>query len=297
MSGLNPELPAVWRRLLRGRILPILIAGSATLIVAVRFVAPVPSGAVHSELAHLQTANEITGFALMIVALAGAYLLLAPDIHDEFESLTAAGGSRPVTFAAGRVVAGAGGLLIATVALGVAIETLDVGGAYQREEAVHLLVLFANAVPVFILALLLTCLFGRGAGLIGAFFLLAIGADAAYQRGSFADHFIEPSGLFWGEQLFAWLAPRPLMDPLPGIALMDESVALQQFPVREGHAVWGADLIQVSGSADLVQYAVYLAALLVIFYVVCRWRATHARSRFRLVPSWLEARRPGRGED
>ena len=85
--------------------MPILIVGSAVLIVAVRFVAPAPSGAVHSELAHLQTANEITGFALMIVALASAYLLLAPDIHDEFESLTAAGGSRPVTFAAGRVVA------------------------------------------------------------------------------------------------------------------------------------------------------------------------------------------------
>jgi hypothetical protein len=280
--------------MLSGRVIPILIAVSVLLIAAVRAIAPTPAGAVHSELARLQGGNEIAGFVVLIVAFVSAYLLLAPDLHDEFESMSSGGTSRPLTFAAARVLVGAATLLVTVAALGITVEALDVGGAYQRQEALHLAVLFANALPVFMLALALTCTFGRGIGLVGALILLWVGSDAAYQRGSFADHFIEPSGLFSAEQAVAWFAPRSLLDALPGITLIDQSVALQQFPVREGQAVWGADLIQVSGGADIVQYAGYLVALGVLLYIVCRLRARRARSRFRLVPTWLEARREQR---
>ena len=291
MIGLRNELRVVSRRLLTGRLLPILIGGAVLLIIGSRLIAPVPAGAIHSELARLQSANEVTGFVLMIVAFLGSYLLLAPDLHDEFESMTIGGGTRPLTFAAARLLAGAGGLLVTTLVLGLTVEALDVGGRYQREEALRLVILLADAVPVFVLALVLTCLFGRVAGLIGTFVLLSVGYDAAYQRAAVTDQFIEPSGLYSAEQLVAWVAPRPLMDPLPGIAVKDLSVALQQFPVREGHAVWGADLIQVSGSVEIAQYAAYLVALAALLYIVCRFRARRARSRFHLVPAWLEARR------
>jgi hypothetical protein len=227
----------------------------------------------------------------MIAAFLSSYLLVAPDLHEEFESMSSSGGSQPLTFAAARLLAGAGGLLATTVVLGLAVEALDIGGRYQREEALHLLVLFADALPVFTLALVLMCLFGRVASVIVTFVLLSVGYDAAYQRAALTDQFIDPSGLFSAEQLIAWLAPRPLMDPLPGIAFMDHSVALQQFPVREGHAVWGTDLIQVSGSTDLSQYTAYLIALAAVLYIVCAYRARRARSRFHLVPAWLERRR------
>lgn len=290
MSGLRNELGVVSRRMLTGRLIPILIAASVLLIIASRAIAPTPAGVIHTELARLESGNEITGFVLMIVAFVSAYLLLAPDLHDEFESMSIAGGSRPLTFATARVMVGVGGLVATTLVLGLVMEALDTGGHYEREEALHLIVLGADALPVFMLALILTSIFGRWAGLIGAFFLLSVGSDAAYQRGAAADHFIEPSGLFSAEQILAWLAPRPLMDPLPGIAFMDQSVALQQFPVREGQAVWGSDLIQVSGSIDIAQYAAYLVVLAAILYIVCRLRARHARSRFHLVPAWLEKR-------
>ena len=281
----------MWRRLLVARLVPILIGASALLIVAARLVASVPAGLVHSELARLSSGNEVIGFLLLILAFLCAYLLVAPDLHDEFESMTATGGSRPLTFAAARVLAGVGGLLVATAVLGLVVEAMDLGGRYQEAEAVHLAVLFANAVPIFILALVLTCLFGRVAGLIGAFVLMSIGSHAAYERGALSDRFIDPNGALSAEQALAWLAPRPLLDSLPGIALIDQSEALNQFPVREGSAVWGADLIQVSGPADIVQHAVYLVAVAIALYVACRFRAARARSRFHLVPSWLEERR------
>ena len=295
MSGLYHDIRAVSQRLLAGRIAPILIAASAVLIVAVHFIAPVPGGA-HTELARLSGSNEIAGFVLLILAFLIAYLLVAPDLHDEFEIMTATGGSRPLTFAMGRVLVGVAGLLAAAVVFGVVVEALDIGGRYQAGEAVHMGVLFANAVPVFMLALVLTCLFGRVAGVVGTFFFLSVGWDAAYQRGALSDHFIDPSGLFSLEQTVAWLGPRPLMDSLPGIALLDQAVALNQFPVREGQAVWGADLIQVSGSPEITLYIVYLVALAIAFYLVCRLRAGRARSRFHLVPSWLEARQAERAE-
>ena len=278
-----------------GRIVPILIAASAVLIVAVHFVAPVPRGA-HTELARLSGSNEIAGFVLLILAFLTAYLLVAPDLHDEFESMTATGGSRPLPFVVARVLVGVAGLLAAAVVFGVVVEALDIGGRYQADEAVHMGVLFGDAVPVFMLVLVLTCVFGRFAGLVGTFFFLSVGWDAAYQRGALSDHFIDPSGLYSLEQAVAWLGPRPLMDSLPAIALLDQAVALNQFPVREGQAVWGADLIQVSGSPEITLYVVYLLALAIAFYVVCRLRAGRARSRFHLVPSWLEARRADRAE-
>ena len=295
MSGLYHDIRAVSQRPLAGRIAPILIAASAVLIVAVHFVAPVPGGA-HTEPARLSASNEIAGFVLLILPFLIAYLLVAPDLHDEFESMTATGGSRPLTFALGRVLVGLATLLVATVVLGSVVEILDIGGRYQAGEAVHMGVLFADAVPVFMLALLLICLFGRVAGLIGTFLFLSLGWDAAYQRGALADHFIDPSGLFSLEQAVAWLGPRPLMDSLPGIALMDQAVALNQFPVRAGQAVWGADLIQVSGSSEVTLYVAYLLALAIGFYLVCRLRAGRARSRFHLVPTWLETRRADRAE-
>jgi hypothetical protein len=295
LSGFYLDIRALSQRLLAGRVAPILIGASAALIVAVHFIAPVPGGA-HTELARLRGSNEIAGFVLLILAFLIAYLLVAPDLHDEFESMTEAGGSRPLTFAVGRVLVGVAGLLAAAVVFGAVVEALDIGGRYQAGEAVHMGVLFANVVPVFMLALVLTCLFGRVAGLVGAFFFLSVGWDAAYQRGALSDHFIDPSSLFSLEQTVAWLGPRPLTDSLPGIALLDQAVALNQFPVREGQAVWGADLIQVSGSPEITLYIVYLLALAIAFYLVCRMRAGRARSRFHLVPSWLEARRAERAE-
>jgi hypothetical protein len=290
LSGLYGEIHLVSRRMLAWRLMPLLVAASALVVIASGVVAPTPSGAIHHELARLQSGNEITGFVLMVAAFLSAYLLLAPDLHEEFESMSSAGGSRPLTFAAARVLVGAAGLLATTLALGVAVELLDVGGRYQGAEVLHLLVLFANAVPVFVLALVLTSMFGRIAGVIVTFFLLSVGSDAAYQRASAADHFIEPSGLYSAEQLVAALGPRPLVDPLPGIALIDQSVALNQFPIREGQGVWGADLIQVSGAADITHYFAYLAALAAVLYVVCLFRSARARSRFHLVPAWLEKR-------
>jgi hypothetical protein len=290
LSGLYHDIRTVSQRLLAGRIVPILIAASAVLIVAAHFIAPVPGGA-HTELARLSGSNEIAGFVLLVLPFLIAYLLVAPDLYDEFESMTATGGSRPLTFAVGRVLVGVAGLLAAAVVLGAVVEALDIGGRYQAGEAVHMGVLFANAVPVLMLALVLTCLFGRVAGVIGTFFFLSVGSDAAYQRGALSDHFIDPSGLFSLEQTVAWLGPRPLMDSLPGIALLDQAVALNQFPVRAGQAVWGTDLIQVSGSPEITLYVAFLLALAIAFYLVCRLRAVRARSRFHLVPSWLEARR------
>jgi hypothetical protein len=297
VNGLGAEVRAVWRRLLVARLIPILIGASALLIVAARLVAPVPAGPVHSELARLSSGNEVTGFLLMILAFLSAYLLVAPDLHDEFESMTATGGSRPLTFAAARVLAGIGGLLVTTTALGLVVEAMDLGGRYQEAEAVHLGVLFVNSVPIFILALALTCIFGRVAGLIATFVLMSLGSHAAYERGALSDHFIDPNGALSVEQTLAWLAPQPLLDSLPGIALIDQSEILNQFPVRAGSAVWGADLIQVSGPTEITQYALYLLAVVIAFYVVCRFRAARARSRFHLVPSWLEDRRASRADD
>ena len=41
-------------------------------------------------------------------------------------------------------------------------------------------------------------------------------------------------------------------------------------------------------------FALLLLAVGIAFYVVCRFRAARARSRFHLVPSWLEDRRASR---
>ena len=71
---------------------------------------------------------------------------------------------------------------------------------------------------------------------------------------------------------------------------MDQSVALQQFPVRQGSGVWGWDLIQVSGSADIALFVGYLIALAALLYVLCRWRAAQAHSRFVPVAGWLDDR-------
>jgi hypothetical protein len=295
LSGLVHEIRVVSPRLLAGRMAPILVAVSAVLIVAVHFVAPVLGGA-HTELGRLSGSNEIASFVLLTLAFLTAYLLVAPDLHDEFESMTETGGSRPLAFALARVLVGVAGLLTAAVVFGVVVVALDIGGRYQAAETLHMGVLFANAVPVYLLSLVLTCLLGRVAGLIGTFVLLSVGSDAAYQRGAISDHFIDPSGLVSFEQTVAWLGPRPLVDSLPGIALVNQAVALNQFPVREGQAVWGTDLIQVSGSADITLYVAYLLALAIAFYLVCRQRAGRARSRFHFVPSWLEPRRPDRAE-
>ena len=45
---------------------------------------------------------------------------------------------------------------VGNLVLGIAAEAMDVGGQYQTQEALHVVVLYANAVPVFMLALLLT---------------------------------------------------------------------------------------------------------------------------------------------
>jgi hypothetical protein len=271
--------------------MPLLLAGIALLLVAVRFTAPAPAGAVHGEVARLQSANEIIGFAVLIAALITAYRLLSPDISGEFESLSLRGAAGPLAFAAGRVLVGIGGLLLATAVLGLVVEVMDRGGLYMREEAVHLAVFFGNAASLFMLAMALTCAFGRIVGLIAPVVMYAIGGDAAYQRAALADGFIAQTPFYWSEELIAWLLPRPLVDPFTGIALMDQSVALEQFPIRQGHLVWGWDLIQVSGASDLFAYAFYLVVLAGLIYAACLLRRAQARSRFVPVVGWL-----GRGK-
>ena len=270
--------------------MPVLLAGTALLLVAVRFTAPVPAGAAHAEVARLQGANEIVGFAVLVAALISAYRLLSPDIRGEFESLSLRGAASPPAFAAGRLLVGIGGLLLATAVLGLVVEVMDLGGLYGREEAVHLAVIFANAVSLLMLAMVLMCAFGRIVGVIAPVVMYALGGDAAYQRAALADGFIAQTPFYSAEELFAWLLPRPLVDPFTGIALMDQSAALEQFPIRQGHLVWGWDLIQVSGASDLFAYALYLIALAGLFYIACLLRRGQARSRFVPVAGWLGRR-------
>jgi hypothetical protein len=291
VTRLRNELRQVWQRPWGGRLMPVLFAAPSLLVAAVWVAAPRPAGEIHSELERLQSADEIIGFVLTVAALISAYWLLAPDIEGEFESLSRRGGSDPFTFAAGRALVGAAGLLLVAAALGLVVEALDVRGSYQKAEALRVAVLLVNALPVFMLAMVLTGAFGRIIGMVAPVVLQAFGAEAAYQRGALADGFIEPTPLYSAEQFFAWLTPHSLIDPLPGIALMDQSVALQQFPVREGHSVWGADLIQTSGFVDVAHYAGYLLLLTALLCFVCWRRAVQARSRFHAVPTWTETRR------
>lgn len=289
-NGLVAEIRIAWARTWGGRLLPLLLAGVALLVVVQRLVTPAPAGAVHTELGRLATANESIGFALMVGALVSAYRLLSPDLSSEFESLSSRGTSGPLAFMGGRLVVGTGGLGLAAIVLGFMVEVFDLGGRYQKEEAVHVATLFVNAVPLLMLAMVLTCSFGRIVGMIASVVMLNLGADAAYQRAALADGFIAPSGLYSIEQAVAWLLPRPLVDPFTAVVLMDQSVALQQFPVRQGTGVWGWDLIQVSGVADVTIFAAYLVVLAGLLYVSCRWRAAQARSRFVPVAGWLDNR-------
>lgn len=291
MTRLRNELRQAWQRPWGGRLMPVFFAAATLLVAAVWVVAPRPAGAIHSELERLQSANEIIEFVLIVAALISAYRVLAPDIEGEFESLSRRGGSDPFTFAAGRALAGAAGLLLGAAALGLAVEALDVGGSYQRAEALRVAVLLANALTVFMLAMVLAGAFGRIVGMIAPVVVQALGVEAAYQRGALADGFIEPTPLYSAEQFFAWLMPHSLIDPLKGIALIDQSVALQQFPVREGNTVWGADLIQVSSFVDVAHYAGYLLLLTALLVFVCWRRAVQARSRFHELPTWTETLR------
>jgi hypothetical protein len=269
--------------------MPGLLLVAVLLLAAVRVWGSTPAGAVHRELGWLGSANEIIAWVLVVLALVSAYRLMAPDVRDEFEALSTRGQSRPIMFAAGRALVGAGGMFVTAAALGLAVEVLNLGGRYEREEALRVFVLFLNAMPLFMMAMILTCAFGRIVGMITPLVMQALGVEAAYQRGAMADHFIDPSGLYSFEQLLAWLAPRPLIDPLLGIILMDQSAALEQFPVRQGHSVWGWDLVQVSGAGDVAQYGIYLVALAALLVLACRLRAEYARTRFHTVGGWLSA--------
>jgi hypothetical protein len=249
--------------------------------VGVWFVIPVPAGAVHAELSRLRSVNDFAMLALMVLAFVSAFFMLSTDLDEAFDSLSHRGGSRALTFATGRLIAGLGGLALTAVMLGAVIELLDVGGSRKADELLHMVVLLANAIGVFMLVSVLVAATGRVAGVIAAFVIYSLGADAAYQRGALADGFITPAPVLAGEQAIAWLAPRPLVDPLTGIAALDQSVALNQFPVREGHAIWGTDLIQVSGTSDIALYLAYVTVAAVLFYAVCRVRAWRARTRLR----------------
>ncbi len=149
-----------------------------------------------------------------------------------------------------------------------------------------MIVLLVNVLPLLVLAMGFTSLIGPIAGPAVAVLLNAWGAEAAYDRGALQDGFIDPSVLLTVEQVGAWLAPWPLLDRLPGLALRDQSQALLQYPVREGRAVWGADLIAVSSPGDVVHYCIYLVAALGFLYLAWRWRVARARSRPQLAP-WI----------
>ncbi len=272
--------------------MPALLASGAVLIGLVRLFALLPSGPEHRELAVLQSANEIIALVLTVVAMLTAYRLIAHDLADGFECLGRRGGSSPLTFAAGRALAGAAAIAVAAATVGLTVALVDSSGGHLKAEAERIVVLFLNALPLFLLALTLMCVGGRLFGLLAAPFLQSCGAGAAYDRGALSDRFIEPSGLNSTEQLFAWLAPRPLLDPLHGVALRDHSVALQQFPVRQGLNVWGSDLVAVSGLGDFALYSLYLFSVTAVLYLACRRRASQARSRLPM-PAWLAADKLG----
>jgi hypothetical protein len=287
VSGLVAEIRVALRRTWGGKLVPVALAGAAVFIVVVRVVAPTYVDPVHRELARLESGNETIAFAMTLGALLIAYRLIAPDIRDEFESLSVRHGISAFKFAASRALVGIGSLLTVGTVLGLAVEVGDLGGRYQREEVLRVAVLFLNAIPVFMLAMVLMSVFGRIVGLIAPVVMQALGADAAYQRAALADGFIDPTPLFSFEQLISWLLPRPLIDPLLGIALMDQSAALRQLPVRQGNGVWGWDLIQVSGPSDVTFYAAYLVVVAGLLYIACRYRKAQARSRFLPVAGWL----------
>ncbi len=281
VTGINVEIWRGWHRAWGSRRLQAIVLAAALVTVGVWFVIPVPAGAVHAELSRLRSVNDFATLALIVLAFGSAFLVLSTDLNEAFDSLSERGGSRAMTFAAGRLLAGVGGLALTAAVLVAVVEVLDAGGRYMGEELLHMVVLLANAAGVFMLVSVLIAAVGRVAGVIAAFVIYSIGADAAYQRGALADGFITPAPILTGEQAIAWLAPRPLVDPLTGIALLDQSVTLNQFPVREGHAIWGTDLIQVSGTSDIAMYFAYIAVAMVLFYGVCRVRAWRARTRLR----------------
>jgi hypothetical protein len=283
------EVERVLRRTWAARILPGLLVVSAAVLVAAWFSVPVPSGAVHAELARLRSANEVISIGLMVLAFVSAYLILTPDLNEAYDSLSARGGSRPLPFAAGRALVGLAGLAASAAVLGLIVVVLDLGGRYQPDEVVEVAVKLANAAAVLTLALAVIAASGRIIGIIATFFLLNVGTDSAYHQGAVADGFIEPTSLASAEKYFAFLSPPPLVDRLTGIAVIDQSVALQQFPVWEGHSVWGPELIQVSGPADILRYAVYLAVVSALFYLACLRRARQARARLRPT-TWTAAR-------
>src|SRR5207245_11158192 len=135
------------------------------------------------------------GCALMFRASGSAYGLLSPDLSSEFESLSSRGSSGPLAFMAGRLVVGVGCLALAAIVLGLLVEVLDFGGRYQGEEAFHVAVLFVNAVPLLMLAIVLTCTFGRIVGMIASVVMLSVGAAAAYTRSALGDGSRAPRGL------------------------------------------------------------------------------------------------------
>jgi hypothetical protein len=280
-TGIGVEIWRGWHRAWGSRPLQALVVAAVLVTGAVWFVIPVPAGAVHAELSRLRSVNEVVILSLTLLAFAAAFFVLSTDLNEAFDSLSERGGSRAFTFAAGRLIAGAGGLAMTAAVLAALIELLDIGGRYKAEELLHVVVVFANAFGVFMLVSVLVAALGRVAGVIAAFAIYSIGADAAYQRGALADGFITPAPILSAEQAVGWLAPRPLVDPLTGIAALDQSIALNQFPVREGHAIWGTDLIQVSGTYDMALYFTYVVVAAVLFYGVCRVRAWRARTRRR----------------
>ena len=251
------------------------------LLVAVWFTIPLPSGPVHQELSRLRTANEVVTLALMVLAFVCGFRVLSTDLDEAFDSLSDRGGSRVVPFVAGRLISGAGGLALVALGLTAAVEILDFGGRYRTEEAVHIAVTLVNAAAVLAMVLVLVATIGRIAGVLAAFVIFNIANDAAYQRGALADGFITPAPVVSAEQAVAWLGPRPLVDPMSGIAAIDQSVALQQFPVREGQFVWGTDLIAVSSSTDIAISVAYVLIALALFFAVCGVRGHQARTRLR----------------
>src|SRR5438270_2262032 len=149
-------------------------AASVLLLVAAWFTIPLPSGAVHAELSRLRTAGDVVTLALMVLAFLAAFRVLSPDLNEAFDSLSERGGSRPLTFAAGRVLAAGGGLVLTAAVLAIVIEGLDLNGQYQVQELVHVVVLLAYALAVFLIAGFLIVAFVLFYGVISAFLVLRI---------------------------------------------------------------------------------------------------------------------------
>ncbi|HEV3231307.1 MAG TPA: hypothetical protein VG245_03530 [Candidatus Dormibacteraeota bacterium] len=278
---MTAELARVWRRFSASWLPPVGLAASLALLFAARLAAASSPDPEYRRALVLSQVNDAAGVGLWAAVLVGAWLALRPDLEDGFDALERIGAAG---FATARLALAAGWLLLVAVVLAaaVAMVTFDLGRF--DAETLHLAALAANRLPFLVILLAAGTLVPPYLALVPALLLQGFGGDAAYDRVALADGLVDDGVLVRAELSLRWALPPPLVDPLPGELLQGRSQALGDFPVRQGPGIWGTDLIAASTAADLGQWAVYVAALGVVFWLACRRRAAQVRRRTHLMP-------------